>query len=128
LRYAQRVANGAPICALNRAVDGDNLAAVLNRNVPKARRDRFESSSRFRSLIEHDLFGKSLHTFPNHAPSMSSTNGLPLHGQISQNLATGPPAPSDAAAAMRAAVERRLFVAVSEFSSFRVFKGKALAS
>jgi hypothetical protein len=28
-----------------------------------------ESSSRFSSLIEHDLFGKPLHTFPDHAPA-----------------------------------------------------------
>src|SRR3954464_4165146 len=27
------------------------------------------SSSRFSSLFEHDLFGKPLHTFPDHAPS-----------------------------------------------------------
>jgi len=33
----------------------------------KARRDQVESSSRFRSLIERDLFGKPLHTFPDHA-------------------------------------------------------------
>src|SRR6516162_1488020 len=26
-----------------------------------------ESSSRFSSLLEHDLFGKPLHTFPDHA-------------------------------------------------------------
>src|SRR6478752_2122980 len=33
----------------------------------KARRDWVESSSRFSSLFEHDLFGKPLHTFPDHA-------------------------------------------------------------
>src|SRR4029453_13591249 len=34
---------------------------------PKARGDWDESSSRFRLLFEHDLFGKPLHTFPDHA-------------------------------------------------------------
>nr|GAJ35876.1 hypothetical protein BDOA9_0150860 [Bradyrhizobium sp. DOA9] len=33
----------------------------------KARCDEDESSSRFRLLFEHDLFGKPLHTFPDHA-------------------------------------------------------------
>jgi hypothetical protein len=33
----------------------------------KARWDSVESRSRFRSLIEHDLFGKPPHTFPDHA-------------------------------------------------------------
>ena len=29
-------------------------------------------SSRFRSLIEHDLFGKPLHTFPDHALALGA--------------------------------------------------------
>src|SRR5215475_1851201 len=33
----------------------------------EARWDWVESPSRFRFLIEHDLFGKPLHTFPDHA-------------------------------------------------------------
>jgi hypothetical protein len=33
----------------------------------KARRDWDESPSRFSSLFAHDLFGKPLHTFPDHA-------------------------------------------------------------
>jgi hypothetical protein len=49
-------------------------------------------------------------------------------GRYARNLAKGPPAPSDAAAAMQAAVGRRLFVAVRGFSSFWVFKGRALGS
>jgi hypothetical protein len=38
-------------------------------STPKARWDLVESPSRFSSLIEHDLFGKPLHTFPDHAPA-----------------------------------------------------------
>jgi hypothetical protein len=34
---------------------------------PEARRDEDESSSRFRLLFEHDLFGKPLRTFSDHA-------------------------------------------------------------
>src|SRR5207344_2200549 len=39
------------------------------RSIPpsKARRDWLKSSSRFNFLSEHDLFGKPLHTFPDHA-------------------------------------------------------------
>src|SRR5215475_10016619 len=36
---------------------------------------RDESSSRFRLLFEHDLFGKPLHTFPDHALARSPLNG-----------------------------------------------------
>src|SRR5262249_29653106 len=44
-------------------------AAMLSaRNgTPKARWDLDESSSRLRVLFGHDLFGKPLHTFPDHA-------------------------------------------------------------
>src|SRR6478752_6506592 len=34
---------------------------------PKARCDQGETSSRFRLLFAHDLFGKPLRTFPDHA-------------------------------------------------------------
>src|ERR1700758_4613917 len=45
-----------------------------SRKPAKARWDWVESSSRFRSLIEHDLFGKPLHTFPDHALGIRKTN------------------------------------------------------
>src|ERR1700758_5310213 len=38
-----------------------------SRKPAKARWDWVESASRFRFLIEHDLFGKPLYTFPDHA-------------------------------------------------------------
>jgi hypothetical protein len=36
-------------------------------HAPKARRDLVQSPPRFRFLIEHDLFGKQVTTFPDHA-------------------------------------------------------------
>jgi hypothetical protein len=37
------------------------------RNILRGRADRQSATSRFSSLIKHDLFGKPLHTFPDHA-------------------------------------------------------------
>src|SRR5215470_8700466 len=37
---------------------------------------RDESSSRFRLLFEHDLFGKPLHTFPDHALTRTLGSGI----------------------------------------------------
>src|SRR3954470_10745751 len=38
--------------------------AAAKISAPTLKRDEIESSSRFSSLFEHDLFGKPLHTFP----------------------------------------------------------------
>src|SRR5215471_9898794 len=40
----------------------------------KARWDLVETPSRFSSVIEHDLFGKPLHTFPEHALTRDPLN------------------------------------------------------
>jgi hypothetical protein len=40
---------------------------MLVMNAPKARWLQVESPSRFSLLFAHDLFGKPLHTFPDHA-------------------------------------------------------------
>jgi len=46
----------------------------------KARWDLVESPSRFRFLIAHDLFGKPLRTFPDHAPALGSGRSPPCFG------------------------------------------------
>ncbi|SPP97561.1 Fumarate hydratase class II (modular protein) [Bradyrhizobium vignae] len=46
------------------------------RSDTKARWDQDESPSRFRLLFEHDLFGKPLHTFPDHALGEVAMPGL----------------------------------------------------
>jgi hypothetical protein len=44
---------------------------------PNARWDLVESPSRFRFSIEHDLFGKPLHTFPDHALAHAAGHEAP---------------------------------------------------
>src|SRR5580765_8460626 len=56
-----------------------------------ARWDLVESPSRSRFLIEHDLFGKPLHTFPDHALGPGQVVSLPkpvgeLVGQVAPLL------------------------------------------
>jgi hypothetical protein len=42
----------------------------------RARSFEVESTSRSRSLVEHDLFGKPASTFPDHASASDSTNKI----------------------------------------------------
>ena len=49
---------------------GKPRPSAASRRSPKARWDEVESPSRFRLLIEHDLFGKPVPTFPDHALGM----------------------------------------------------------
>ncbi|WP_456660842.1 hypothetical protein [Bradyrhizobium sp. JR3.5] len=53
--------------ALQRSLTTMIIGMIIMVVPAKARSDWVESPSRFSSLFEHDLFGKPLHTFPDHA-------------------------------------------------------------
>jgi hypothetical protein len=57
----------------------------------KARWDRLEASSRFGFLIEHDLFGKSPHTFPDQALENGSARAQVSPRDLEADRAGGDP-------------------------------------